>query len=82
MTSTKKLSRKKSEDFFGFDSTKQQDKRNVRHKGKYSYNAKNLLRIEYIKQKRKLQREEQQQKQNSPTMFNLDSADSINIRKR
>lgn len=51
--------RKKSiEEIFGFDYDSARDTRNVRHKGKHGYNTKELVRIQYIKDKKDLQREE------------------------
>lgn len=39
----------------------EKDSRNVYHKGKHSYNVKNALRIQYIKEKKEMQRESQKQ---------------------
>jgi hypothetical protein len=52
--------RKKSDvDVFGFDYEGTKDKRNARNKGKFSYKDTELMRINYIKQKKDLQRQEQ-----------------------
>lgn len=55
---SKEKERQKSVDS-GFDYDHQRDSRNVHHKGKHSYNTKELLRIHYIKQKKEKQKEEQ-----------------------
>jgi hypothetical protein len=53
------LVRRKSNDLFGFDAEFQRDTRNVRHKGKHGYSSKEKIRIEYIKEKKTWQKEDQ-----------------------
>jgi hypothetical protein len=53
---TKEKSHNENEDY---DYEFFQDSRNVYHKGKFSYSAKNLVRVNYIKEKKEKQRQDQ-----------------------
>jgi hypothetical protein len=60
MKNRSKISKEKTQQYYeDYDYELFQDTRNAYHKGNFSYSAKNLVRVNYIKEKKEKQRQDQ-----------------------